>query len=116
MPDLCASESLVIVVETPGGEFAGFAWGILKSSPLLQGPTMELQQLAVTAEYQGLGLGQALLKKFIERADTTGAAKVRIALSGRFLSAAKLFETRGFKIAAQTLELDMADWEQNESY
>ncbi len=115
-PDPGDRESLVVAVETPGGDFAGFAWGILKTDPLIHDSAMELQQLAVTAEYQGLGLGQALLKKFIEKADLTNTSKVRIALSGRLLGVAKLFEMRGFKITAQTLELDMADWERDESY
>ncbi len=115
LPDFEDEESLTIVAETPGGEFVGFAWGIERNDPPTDETIIDLLQLAVVQEYQGLGLGQALLKRLIEMSAETDAAKVRIHLSGRFLSAARIFGPRGFKVASQTMELDLSLWEREQA-
>lgn len=104
--------SLVVSVETPAGQFAGFAWGVERSGLPEEGYTMDLVQLALVQEYQDLGLGKALLGQFIQRASETGSARVRITLPRRFLGITRLFEREGFRIAAQMLELDLTLWEQ----
>jgi GNAT superfamily N-acetyltransferase len=111
LPDFEDEESITIVAETPGGEFVGFAWGIERNDPPNDETIIDLLQLAVVQEYQGLGLGQALLKRLIEMSASTDAVKVRIHLSGRLLNAARIFEPRGFKVTSQTMELDLSLWE-----
>jgi GNAT superfamily N-acetyltransferase len=107
-------QSLTIVAETPGGDFVGFAWGVEREDPPNDGMIIDLVQLAVVPEYQGLGLGQALLKRLIELATETDATKVHLHLTGRFLNAARLFEPRGFTVSSQTMELDLSLWEKEQ--
>ena len=111
-PDPGDDNSLVVAVETPGGRFAGFAWGTEQISPLEGTTDMELIQLTLLQEYQDLGLGKALLKEFIQAASETGTAKVRINLSQKFLGITRIFEREGFYIAAQQMELDLTLREQ----
>jgi len=47
-------------VETGGGDFAGYISGIIEDSVLY------IQNLEVEAEYRGLGIGEALLVRFLE--------------------------------------------------
>ncbi len=115
LPGFDDEESLTIAAETPGGDFVGFAWGVEKPDPPNDGAIIDILQLAVDQEYQGLGLGQALLKKLIEIAAGTDAVKVRIHLSGRLLNTARLFEPRGFAITSQIMELDLSLWEQEQA-
>jgi GNAT superfamily N-acetyltransferase len=115
LPAFEDEESLTIVAETPGGEFVGFAWGIERRDPPNEGTIVDLLQMAVVQEYQGLGLGQALLKRLIELSAATDAVTVRIHLSGRLLNAARLFEPRGFKVTSQTMELDLSLWEKEQA-
>jgi GNAT superfamily N-acetyltransferase len=79
------------------------------------GPVIELIQLVVAEEYQGLGLAGVLLRRLIQKADISGAAKVQIHLSGRFLDATKLFQKAGFQISAQSMQLDLSQWEEERS-
>jgi len=115
LPGLTDERSTVLVVETPAGEFAGFVWASEVESPIDEGPVVELVQMVVAEEYQGLGLGEVLLKRLIQRAEAAGAAKVRIQLSGRFLDATKLFTRAGFHLSAQTMELDLSKWVEEQS-
>jgi len=50
-----------ITAETSGGDFAGCIYGIVLDSVLY------IQNLEVKGEFRGLGLGEALLAKFIEK-------------------------------------------------
>jgi len=115
LPGLTDERSTVLVVETPAGEFAGFVWASEVESPIEEGAVLELVQMVVAEEYQGLGLGELLLRQLIQRAEAAGAAKVRIQLSGRFLDAAKLFTRAGFHLSAQTMELDLSKWAEEQS-
>ncbi|MDR0323285.1 MAG: GNAT family N-acetyltransferase [Treponema sp.] len=54
---------LCFVAESAGGEFSGFICALKNSSSL------QIRQLEVKAEYRGMGLGKALLAKFLEKAD-----------------------------------------------
>ena len=111
LPPPDSDDSLVLIAETPGGDFVGFAWAVEKDDPPNRGTVIDLIQLAVIQEYQGLGLGQALLKRLLGAASKTDAERVRIHLTGRFLGAAKLFELRGFEVSAQNMELDLSKLE-----
>jgi GNAT superfamily N-acetyltransferase len=113
-PGIEDKTSMVIVAETPTGDFAGFVWAHEKESIIEAGPVIELIQLVVAEEYQGLGLAGVLLRRLIQKADTSGAAKVQIHLSGRFLDATKLFQKAGFHISAQSMELDLSRWQEGQ--
>ena len=58
-----AEAPLCLVAETGDGEFAGYISGIVRDSVLC------VQNLEVKAEYRGLGIGEALLVRFIDSVD-----------------------------------------------
>jgi GNAT superfamily N-acetyltransferase len=66
--------SFGITVETSGGNFAGYISGVLKNSALC------IQSLEVKPEYRGLGLGEALLVKFINSLDPNKIKKLMLDL------------------------------------
>jgi ribosomal protein S18 acetylase RimI-like enzyme len=106
-PDL--ADSIVIKAVTPGGEFAGFAWGAV-----LQGreDTVQILQLAVVADYRGLGLGRALLEELIRSAERLGASRTIVDLEGPQMELASFLQSEGFTVAAQRMELDLDSWSQ----
>jgi predicted N-acetyltransferase YhbS len=111
LPALGDETTLILVAETPAGDFVGFAWAVERNDPPKSHTVIDLVQLAVISEYQGLGLGQALLLKLIEEAGKSSANGMRIRLEGRFLKLARLFELRGFEVSSQTMDLDLSRWE-----
>jgi len=62
--------SFGMTVESQGGEFAGYISGVLKNTALC------VQSLEIKPEYRGLGLGEALLVKFINSLDPGKIKKV----------------------------------------
>jgi len=62
--------SFGMIVESLSGDFAGYISGALKDAALY------VQSLEVKPEYRGLGLGEALLVKFIESLDRDKIKKV----------------------------------------
>jgi len=66
--------SFGVIVESLSGDFAGYISGISKDMALY------IQSLEVKPEYRGLGLGEALLAKFIDSLDAEKIKKVFIDL------------------------------------
>jgi len=66
--------SFGLTVESLTGDFAGYISGVLKDAALY------IQSLEVKPEYRGLGLGEALLVKFIESLDRDKIKKVMVDL------------------------------------
>jgi ribosomal protein S18 acetylase RimI-like enzyme len=64
--------SFGVIVESQGGEFAGYICGVLK------GAALYIQSLEIKPEYRGLGLGEALLVKFIDSLDREKIKKVML--------------------------------------
>jgi len=62
--------SIGMAVESQGGEFAGYISGVLKNTALC------VQSLEIKPEYRGLGLGEALLVKFINSLDPGKIRKI----------------------------------------
>jgi ribosomal protein S18 acetylase RimI-like enzyme len=60
---LYSGSSSGIVAESSGGEFAGYITGTVNDSALY------IQNLEVKEEYRGLGVGEALLAKFLDSFD-----------------------------------------------
>jgi ribosomal protein S18 acetylase RimI-like enzyme len=63
-----------MIVETLSGDFAGYTSGVLKDAALY------IQNLEVKPEYRGLGLGEALLVRFIDSLDREKIKKAMIDL------------------------------------
>ncbi|HTP59951.1 MAG TPA: GNAT family N-acetyltransferase, partial [Spirochaetia bacterium] len=59
LPVLGAAEAPVLIAETPDGELAGFAWG------LIEGSSVHIIQLAIVPGLRGIGLGEAIMKQFL---------------------------------------------------
>jgi len=66
--------SFGMIVESLNGDFAGYISGALKNAALY------IQSLEVKLEYRGLGLGEALLVKFIDSLDQAKIKKVMLDL------------------------------------
>jgi len=62
--------SFGMAAESQGGEFAGYISGVLKKTALC------VQSLEIKPEYRGLGLGEALLVKFIDSLDPVKIKKI----------------------------------------
>jgi len=65
---------LCISAESGGGEFAGYISGIVKDS------TLYIQNLEVKAEFRGLGIGEALLVRFLNSMDPDEVGQVLLDL------------------------------------
>jgi GNAT superfamily N-acetyltransferase len=63
LDNISGRASTAMIAESGGGEFAGYISGIKKDSVLY------IQYLEVKAEYRGLGIGEALLVRFLEGID-----------------------------------------------
>jgi ribosomal protein S18 acetylase RimI-like enzyme len=74
------------------GEVAGFV------SYAVEGERMNLVMLNVLPEYQGRGVGQALLEAAVELARGSGLKRVVVATSNDDLPALGLYQQRGFVI------------------
>ena len=66
--------SLGLVAESGGGDFAGFISGSVTGSVLC------INNLEVKAEFRGLGIGEALLTRFLESLDTNDVSEALIDL------------------------------------
>jgi len=64
--------SFGMTVESTSGDFAGYVYGVLKKAALY------IESLEVKPEYRGLGLGEALLVKFIDSLDREKIKKVML--------------------------------------
>ena len=63
-----------LVAEAGGGEFAGYITGLLKDASLY------IQNLEVKAEFRGLGIGEALLVRFLDSLDPNEVSQVLLDL------------------------------------
>ena len=104
--EICALDdesSLVLVAETPSGELAGFAWGVL------QGRTVHLVQLAVVRDLRGIGLGESIMKRFLSDIRGRGIGRLTTELAGKSLRFSDFFQSLGFKPLSQVLECSLED-------
>ena len=111
LPHPLDDASFAIVAETPRGDLVGIAWGVEETDALTLVPRIRLVQLTVAPRMRGLGLGAMLLEQFLRGVRERGIGNVRVELSGAAQETGRLFEERGFTVAARTLELDLAQWE-----
>jgi ribosomal protein S18 acetylase RimI-like enzyme len=89
--------SAILVAETPDGSLAGFAWGSMA------GGDVHLVQLTVTRELRGIGLGEALLRRFLADLRGRGARTLTTELEGRSLRFSPFFQSLGFTTRSEVL-------------
>jgi N-acetylglutamate synthase-like GNAT family acetyltransferase len=100
-PPLESESSLVLVVENPSGDLAGFAWG------MVVGQCVHIVQLAVVKELRGIGLGEALMKRFLGDIRARGMKKLTTELAGKSLRFSDFFQSMGFSAVSQVLECSL---------
>jgi ribosomal protein S18 acetylase RimI-like enzyme len=93
----------LLISETPGGELAGFSWGVI------DGTSVHIVQLAVVPALRGLGLGEALLRKFLTGMRSRGMLRLTTELMGKSLRSADFFRSVGFATVTQTMECSLQD-------
>jgi ribosomal protein S18 acetylase RimI-like enzyme len=101
IPPLESESSLILVAETPSGELAGFAWGVMAGS------SVHIAQLAVSKEYRGIGLGEALMKRLLTDIRKRGMKTLTTELSGKSLRFSAFFQSLGFTPLSEILECNL---------
>jgi ribosomal protein S18 acetylase RimI-like enzyme len=83
--------SFGMIVESLGGDFAGYISGAVKDTALY------IQSLEVKPKYRGLGLGEALLVRFINSLDPAKIKKVMMDLPSRTDGFSRVLLRESFK-------------------
>jgi ribosomal protein S18 acetylase RimI-like enzyme len=96
-PSPAEPASVLLVAETPTGELVGFAWGVM------EGQDVRLVQLTVTRELRGIGLGEALLRRFLSDLRARGARTLTTELEGKSLRFSQFFQSMGFATRSEVL-------------
>ncbi|HEB11151.1 MAG TPA: GNAT family N-acetyltransferase [Spirochaetales bacterium] len=107
LPAPLDKRSLLLVIETPEGELAGFAWGVETENQLDSSAEMRLVQLAVARNLRGLGLGKLLLHHFVQETGSLGMCRLVAELSGPALKLAAFFKKLGFVNSSVVMALDL---------
>jgi GNAT superfamily N-acetyltransferase len=97
LPSPDGGASVLLVAETPTGDMAGFAWGIM------EGVDVRLVQLTVTRELRGIGLGEALLRRFLSDLRGRGVRTLTTELEGKSLRYSQFFQSLGFAPRSELL-------------
>jgi ribosomal protein S18 acetylase RimI-like enzyme len=103
LPAAGEKASPLLIAETPDGELAGFAWGVI------DGTSVHIVQLAVAPALRGLGLGEALLRTFLTGMRSRGMRRLTTELMGRSLRSSEFFKSVGFSTVTQTMECSLQD-------
>jgi GNAT superfamily N-acetyltransferase len=103
VPPVGGESSPLLIAETPDGELAGFAWGVIDAS------SVHFMQLAVTPALRGLGLGEALLRRFLTGMRSRGLRRLTTELMGKSLRSSEFFKSVGFSTVTQTMECSLQD-------
>ena len=103
LPPAGGEQSPLLIAETPDADLAGFAWGVI------DGTTVHIVQLAVVPALRGLGLGEALLRRFLTGMRGRGMRRLTTELMGRSLRSADFFRSVGFVTVTQTMECSLQD-------
>jgi len=92
-----------MTAESGGGDFAGFISGIAK------GQAFYIQNLEVKAEYRGLGVGEALLTRFLESLDGNEIIQVLIDIPSWAESFSRVLLRESFKPYTVRYWLDLRE-------
>lgn len=93
----------LLVAEGPEGDLAGFAWG------RIDGMTVHMLQLTVAPDLRGVGLGEAVLRKFLTDMRARGMKRLTTELAGRSLRSTGFFRSLGFRPVTQVMECSLDD-------
>lgn len=109
LPHIGDPESVVLVVETPSEELAGFLWAIEEeigdSSRMAT-----LAQLYVLPEYRGLGIARTILPRYLQQAHAGGVVSVVVELQAEARNFATYLENAGFLPAVAAYTLNVRRW------
>lgn len=97
LPAPTDASSALLVAETPTGELVGFAWGIV------EGIDVHLAQLVVVRELRGIGLGEAILRRFLSDLRARGLHTLTTELEGKSLRFSQFFQSLGFRQRSEVL-------------
>ena len=89
VPALGAREAPLLIAETPEGELAGFAWG------LIEGHSVHIIQLAIVPGLRGIGLGEVIVKKYLTDMRSRDMVRLTLELAGQVPTVLQLFPVRG---------------------
>jgi GNAT superfamily N-acetyltransferase len=105
--------SLVIAARTPGGELAGFAWGIYLKLPVSGGKpiaVVRVIQLFVAREFRGLGIAKRLINTLCRTAFERSVQRILFDVPGSGEVLMSALESEGFQPLHRTLSLDVERW------
>lgn len=94
------SNEIVVVARCSHPGIVGFIAGCLSADGFVS-----IEDLAVTPEFQSIGVGRSLLAHFIDLAERRSVHAINVDLSGSAQSLTALFIQQGFSVVAQTLQL-----------
>ncbi len=103
LPEPGADSSPVLIAQTPGGELAGIAWGVI------EGRTVNIVQLAVWPAFRGTGLGEILLRQFLTEMRSRGMERLVTELMGKSLRFSDFFQSVGFVPVTQVMECSLGE-------
>lgn len=109
--DPLAASSLLRVLESPGGDFAGFFWAVEGEDPVSGRRQLRLIQLAVEPAFRGIGLGALLLGRLLAEARDRGCRSLLAPLDGGSLKLEGVLRRRGFAPRSALYEVDPGTWE-----
>jgi ribosomal protein S18 acetylase RimI-like enzyme len=101
VPDLGSEEAPILIAETPDGELAGFAWG------LIEGRSVHVIQLAIVPGLRGIGLGEAILRKFLTDMRSRQMNRLTMELAGKSQRFSDFFQSVGFRPVTQVMECSL---------
>jgi GNAT superfamily N-acetyltransferase len=101
LPAAGGAQSPILIAETPAGELAGLAWGVI------DGRSVNFVQLAVSPGYRGTGLGEVLLRQFLTAMRSRGMQRLVTELMGKSLRFSDFFQSVGFVAVAQVMECSL---------
>jgi GNAT superfamily N-acetyltransferase len=101
LPAAGGASSPILIAETPAGELAGLAWGVI------EGRSVNFVQLAVSPGYRGTGLGEILLRQFLTAMRSRGMQRLVTELMGKSLRFSDFFQSVGFVAVAQVMECSL---------
>ena len=78
LPDLVQNVDRFVVAESGGAVIGTAAWGILPEIGKARQPTVEIKSVAVRRDFQGQGVGRALVQKVIERVRLLKPAQILV--------------------------------------
>lgn len=103
------SEDLMVFIESPSGEFAGF----IAARPVTTIPgslIYSVRHLYVEPAFRGLGIFKLLADTICRKAEQMGADRLLVELSGKASVLSGSLERRGFVPISERFALDLAIW------